>query len=55
MNARLNHRVTPEIKYMHIMEAIEEAQRNFLRARHKGETFRLDGTGQSKISSIMWK
>jgi len=37
------------------MEALEETPRNFLRARRKGETFRLDGVGQSKISSIMWK
>ena len=47
--------ISPETKYMHLMEALEEAQRNFLRARAKGETFRLDGVGQSKISSIKWK
>jgi hypothetical protein len=37
------------------VEALEEAQRNFLRARRKGEIFRLDSTGQSKISSMKWK
>jgi hypothetical protein len=37
------------------MEAIEEAQRNFLRAHREGRIFRLDGTWQSKISSKKWK
>ena len=54
-NFRFNIVISPETKYMHLMEAVEEAQRNFLRTRRKGETFRLDGVGQSKISSIKWK
>lgn len=54
-NFRFNIVISSETKYMHLMEAVEEAQRNFLRARRKGETFRRDGVGQSKISSIKWK
>ncbi|MGF7118021.1 hypothetical protein [Methanobacterium oryzae] len=51
----MNHRVTPEIKYMHLMEAFEEAQLRFLLARYKGETIRQDGQGQSRLISRRWK
>ena len=43
LNMRLNHRVTPEIKYIHLMEAIEEAQCRFLKASKKVETFNISG------------
>jgi len=33
------------------MKTLDEAQRNFLRARRKGETIRASGIGQSKIPS----
>lgn len=52
---RFNIVISPETKYMHLMEAIEEAQLRFLLARCKGETIILSGKGQSKISSKRWK
>lgn len=42
VNIHLNQRVTSEIKHIHLMEAIEEAQLRFLVASYKGETFRFD-------------
>lgn len=54
-NFKFNNVISLETRYMHLMEAVEEAWGNFLRARRKGETFRLDGVGQSRILSIKWK
>ena len=34
-NFRFNIVISPETKYMHLMEALEEARRNFLRAKRK--------------------
>jgi hypothetical protein len=47
--------IIAEMRRINSVEALEEAQKNFLRARRKGEIFRLDSTGQSKISSMKWK
>ena len=47
--------ILEEIRQMHFREALEEAQRNFLRAKRRSETFRRYGKGQSKISSKKWK
>ena len=52
---RFNRAITPETKYMHIMEAIEEAQLRFSLASLKVETFTISGKGQSKVSSKRWK
>lgn len=52
---RFNRVISPETKYMHLMEAIEEAKLKFLLARLKGETITKSGKGQSKISSKRWK
>jgi len=49
-HSKYNKVISPETKYMRLMEAIEETQRKFLRARRKGETLRV-GIRQSKISS----
>ncbi|MGF7118629.1 hypothetical protein [Methanobacterium oryzae] len=54
-NFRFNKVISPETKYMHLMEALEEAQRNFLRVRRKGETFRLDRKCQSSLICRRWK
>ncbi len=53
-NYKFNKVISPETKYMHLMEAIEEVQRKFLLARLKGETFTLYGNGQS-FSIKRWK
>ena len=50
-----NNVISPETKYMHLMEAIEEVQLRFLLARLKGEIITIFGVGQSKISSKRWK
>ncbi|MCZ3364895.1 MULTISPECIES: hypothetical protein [Methanobacterium] len=52
---KLNRVISPETKYMHLMEAVQEAELRFLLASLKGETFRVSGKGQSKISSKKWK
>ena len=52
---KLNRVISPETKYMHIIEAIQEAELRFLLASLKGETFHVSGNGQSKISSKKWK
>ena len=52
---RYNKVISPETKYIHLMEAVEEAQLNFLLASLKGETFNISGKGQAKISSKRWK
>ena len=38
---RLNRVISPETGYMHLMEAIEEAELRFLLASLKGETFHV--------------
>jgi len=48
---RYNDAISPETKYMHLMEAIEEAKLMFLLARIKGRTFTVSSIVQSKISS----
>ena len=52
---KLNRIISPETKYIHLMEAIREAELRFLLASLKSETFHISGKGQSKISSKMWK
>ncbi len=52
---KLNKVISPETKYMHLMEAIREAELRFLLASLKGETFHVSGKGQSKISSKRWE
>lgn len=52
---RYNKVISPETRYMHLMEAVQEAELNFLLASLKGETFHISGKGQSKISSKKWK
>ena len=52
---KLNRVISPETKYIHIMEAIQEAELRFLLASLKGETFHVSGKGQSKISSKRWE
>ena len=47
--------VTPEIRRRHFWEAIEEAQRNFLLASLRGETFTISGKGQARVISRRWK
>lgn len=49
-----NNVISPETKYIHLMEAIEEAQLRFLLAKLKGETITISGKGQSKVSSKRW-
>ena len=48
---KLNRVISPETKYMHIMEAIQEAELRFLLASLKGEIFHVSGKSKSKISS----
>ena len=38
---RYNHVISPETRFIHLMEAIEEAQLNLLLASLKGETFTI--------------
>lgn len=52
---KLNKVISPETRYMHIMEAIQEAELRFLLASLKGETFHVSGKGQSRISSKKWE
>ncbi len=52
---KLNRVISPETKYMHIIDAIHEAELRFLLASLKGETFHVSGKGQSKISSKKWE
>jgi hypothetical protein len=52
---KFNRVISPETKYMYLMEAIEEVQLKFLLARFKGETITISEKGQSKISSKRWK
>ena len=52
---RYNQVIPPETKYIHLMEAILEAELRFTLAILKGETFHISGRGQSKISSKKWK
>ncbi len=52
---RYNNVISPETKYIHLMEAIQETEPRFLLASWKGETFHVSGNGQSKISSKKWK
>jgi len=52
---KLNRVISPETKYMHLMEAVQEAELRFLLASLKGETFHVSGRGQSKISSKRWE
>ena len=52
---KLNRVISPETKYMHLMEAVQEAELRFLTPSLKGETFHVSGKGQSKISSKRWK
>ena len=52
---KLNRVISPETKYMHLMEAVQEAELRFLLASLKGETFHVFGRSQSKISSKRWK
>ncbi len=52
---RYNNVISAETKYMHLIEAIQEAELRFLLASLRGETFHVSGRGQSKISSKKWK
>ena len=52
---KLNKVISFETKYIHLMEAVHEAELRFLLASLKGETFHISGKGQSKISSKKWK
>lgn len=54
LNMRSNYRVTPEITYIHLMEAIEESQRRFLKKCRKRETLNLSCNGQARLSSKKW-
>lgn len=47
--------ISPEKRYIHLIEAVQEAELRFLLASLKGETFHVSGMGQSKISSKKWK
>ena len=47
-NYRFNKVVSTETRFMHLIEVLEDAGMNFLRARRKGETFRLDGKVQKQ-------
>lgn len=51
---RYNNVISPETKYIHLMEAIQEVELRFLLASLRGETFHISGKGQSKISSKKW-
>ena len=51
---KLNRVISPETKYMHLMEAVREAELRFLLASLKGETFHVSGKVQSKILSKRW-
>ncbi|WP_176720260.1 MULTISPECIES: hypothetical protein [Methanobacterium] len=44
---KLNRVISPETKYMHLMEAIQEAELRFLLASLKGETFHVSGKGHN--------
>ncbi|MGB9980224.1 hypothetical protein [Methanobacterium sp.] len=52
---KFNRVISPETKYMHLMEAVQEAELRFLLLSLKCETFHVYGKGQSKISSKRWK
>ncbi len=52
---KLNRVISPETKYMHLMEVVQEAELRFLLVSLKGETFHVSGRVQSKISSKKWK
>ena len=52
---RYNNVISPETKYIHLIEAIQGVELSFLLASLKGETFHVSGHGQSKISSKRWK
>ena len=52
---RYNHVISPEKKFIHLMEAIQEAELQFILTSLKGETFHVSCMGQSKISSKRWK
>lgn len=52
---RYNKVISPETRYIHLIEAVQEAELRFLLASSKGETFHISGKGQAKISSKMWK
>jgi len=52
---RYNQVISPETKYIHLMEAVQEAELRFLLASFKGETFHISGKGQAKISSKKWE
>ncbi len=52
---RYNKVISPETRYIHLMEAVQEAELRFLLASLCGETFHVYGMGQSKISSKKWK
>ena len=51
---RYNKVISLETRFIHLMEAVEEAQLRFLLASLKGETFHISGRGQAKISSKRW-
>ena len=40
---RYNHVISPEKKFIHLMEAIQEAELQFILARLKGETLTITG------------
>ena len=48
---KFNRVISPETKYMHLMEAIREAELRFLLASLKSETFTLSSRDKSRISS----
>ena len=49
---KLNRVISPETKYMHLMEAIQEVKLRFLLASLKGETFHVSGN-MEKIREIL--
>ena len=52
---KLNRVISPETKYIHFMEAVQEAELRFSLASLKDKTFYVSGKGQSKISSKRWE
>ena len=49
---KLDRVISPETKYMHLIEVIQEAELRFLLASLKGETFTLSGN-MEKIREIL--
>ena len=52
---KLNRVISPETKYMHLMEAIQEVKLRFLLASLKGETFHVCERVNLRFQVKRWK